>query len=441
MAVLEQSSQRPAVQTRKRPMALLIVAAMATFTVSTPFPLLFGVIPRPSLIAVVFTIFMFVSLAGKVGRRYWQFALAYLAAFVPATLYNFYSTVKWSSVLQMLAMLVTFCVLATYFERWLSRNSDEVKARWLQALLLYFFVLSGLEMIYPPFFSGIREQLYPAAGGEFGSMLNSYRELSIYGGRPYNFFSEPSNFAKALSIIVAAYMTVTKCSKRSILALIAFYLMVRSVSYFYAAPAMVFAWWRPSWRPRSAKRRRPKSRATKLLITAAVGACLLVSIFLTQQTRIGNAISGQDNSLSGRIGLPLKYMFTHADRLVMGDGLTPQDELMNYTVMTYAMSSGSLSSLTYVMPATSTTITFLVGVGLIGLVTFYVAIFLMQRGPGAWLVTAFLVSNIINAGYNSSTTFVLSALLLSLLVYQFSSARGQQRQIPADNALAMQRAG
>jgi hypothetical protein len=263
-------------------------------------------------------------------------------------------------------------------------------------------------------------------------MLSTQRELSVYAGRPTALFSEPSNYAKFLSIIVAAYMIVDKCSKRSLAALVILYLLVRSVSYFYAAPLMALAMWRSTSAGDVAKSVRARLGGTKLFILLGIGGLLLAGVLITQSIRVGNALLGQDNSLNGRILLPMQYMLSNTDRLVAGFGLTPQDDLTQYTIMTYAQSVGNLSPLTPVMAATSTTITFLVGIGMVGLAVFYIAMFLMRKVEGVWVASVFLVANIINAGYNSSTTFVLSALMLSLAAYHSGLTREDRRRSLSD---------
>jgi hypothetical protein len=434
MRTFEQSYSHLSPRAKKyHPSALLIVAVLGTLTVATPFPYVFSV-PRPFLVAVLFTGYMFLSLSGKIALRYSQFAFAYLFAFIPASLFNFNDVIlKWSSVLQMLVMLVTFAVLGSYFERWLSRNSDHVKVRWLEMLLVYFFVMSVLELLFNGQFRTIHQIMYPSQSDLY-SMLDTQREMSIYGGRPTVFFSEPSNFAKFLSIIVATYMTATKCSKKSIFVLVVFYLLVRSVSYFYAAPLMLLAFWRLSPMRHGPRRPRRGAAGTKLFLAGAVAVFLLIGVVLTQGQRITDALAGQDNSLSGRNALPIQYMVQNIGRLIWGYGLTPQEEITNFTVLSHAMSAGNLDSLTPMMAATSTTITFIVGVGLAGLIVFFVALFLMQRGEGIWIGITFLVSNIINSGYNSSTTFVLSSLLTCVLVYQFSLVREHKKAVQVASA-------
>jgi hypothetical protein len=401
---------------------------MSMFTVATPMPLVFGV-PRPFLIALAFTVYMLFSVAGKIGMTYKTFVVAYLAAFVPGTLYNLSElSIKWSSVFQLLPMLVTFCALGTYFERWLSRNPDRAKAKWIEAILIYFFVVSVLELIFYAKFAGLRASLYPSSFNDvLGAVGSQQRELDVYGGRPTALFSEPSNLAKFLSIVVAAYMTVTKCSKRSIAALVVFYLLIRSVSFFYAAPVMALAWWNSSSYVDPA-RKRIRFSATKVLAAGVVGLCLIIAVLVTQKERISGAGSGQDSSASGRIGLPLQYAFTHMDTLIIGHGITPQDDLTNFTILAHAMSVGKMDQFSGILAATSTTIVILVGTGLVGLAIFYIALYLFQRGNGVWVATVFLVSNIINAGYNSSAAFVLSALLLALLVYQSRVERVDRKQ-------------
>jgi hypothetical protein len=191
---------------------------------------------------------------------------------------------------------------------------------------------------------------------------------------------------------------------------------------------MALAWRSAAVRRASQKRRRRGLGVAKWFLAISVGICLIIAVIFTQQERINSALSGKDNSLNGRISYPLRFMFAHADRVVAGYGLTPQADVMQYTVMTYAMKSGNLESLTSSMTATSTSITFLIGVGFGGLALFYLVMFLMQRSTGVWVVSVFVLSNIINSGYNSSTTFVLSALLVSLLVYQLSLAKSTQLQ-------------
>jgi hypothetical protein len=432
MTILAQSYPASSVRARYFPAALLVITVMATLTVSTPNPDVFGV-PRPFLFTIIFAFYMYVSLRWKVGIRYVQFALAYLAAFVPATLYSINTlSVRWPSFLESLPMLATFCILASYFERWLSRNSDDVKIKWIHMILLYFFIISVLELVFFSQFVAFRGAFYPNQSAVLHGMSGGQRELEFYGGRPTALFSEPSNFAKYLSIVVAAYMTITKCSKKSVFVLVAFYLLVRSVSYFYAAPVMALAWWNARSFGGAIRRRSPQAK--KLIIAGAIGACLVIGIFATQQRRIGNAVGGEDTSLLGRIVLPLHYLLADSDRLLIGAGLTPQDDIKNATIMSYAIATGNLNETIEVMAATSTTITFLVGIGVIGLVVFYAAMFLMQQRGGVWIATVFIVSNIINAGYNQSTTFVLSALLIGLTLYQLKLAKVNgtvRRETPA----------
>jgi len=428
MKIFQQSNASDATLGKKHALSLVIITVMAMFTVATPSPMILGV-PRPFIITLVFTAYMFASLVGRIGFTYWTFVLAYLAAFIPGTLYNMFDvTIKWTSVFQLLPMLVAFCFLGTYFDRWLTRNSDRAKVRWIQRILIYFFVVSVLELIFYGQFATLRAHMYPSSLTDaLGALGSEQRELDVYGGRPTALFSEPSNLAKFVSVIVAAYMVVSKCSKRSIAALVVFYLLIRSVSYFYAAPVMALAWWQ-SHSYRLPGKGGVRFSPVKLIGAALVGICLIAGVLVTQRERLSRAESGNDSSSSGRIGLPLQYMRSHIDTLIVGHGITPQDDLTRFTVLVHAMSVGSMDQFSGTMAATSTTIVILVGTGIVGLATFYIAIYLFQQRRGVWIATVFLVSNILNAGYNSSAAFVLSALLVSLMAYQLRIARIDQRE-------------
>jgi hypothetical protein len=247
------------------------------------------------------------------------------------------------------------------------------------------------------------------------------RDADIYGGRPMVFFSEPSNLAKYLSVIIAAYMAITRCSWRSLFALLLFFVLIRSVSYFYAAPAMFIALSRAMF-PKTILRRRGILIGRKLFAAMGVGILLIAAVLYTQATRISSGAHGQDGSLQSRIQLPLQFLFTHPAAVLVGRGITPQDEVETYTLMLKAMTSNTAYA-PGVSEAVSSTIILIAGTGLAGMAIFFIAMFLFQRSQGVWLVVAFLVSNFINSGYNAPTTIIPTALLLALMVYQFRLGR------------------
>jgi hypothetical protein len=172
----------------------------------------------------------------------------------------------------------------------------------------------------------------------------------------------------------------------------------------------------------------------KLWAGIAVGVLLLAAIGFTQLSRIKSGAAGQDASLQGRITFPLEFLASHPDQVILGMGITPQDQVETYTLMLKAMTSNS-AYMPGITEAISSTIVLLAGAGVAGIVLFVFLMFLFQRSSGVWLVVGFLVSNFINSGYNAPSTIIPTALLLSVMVYQSRLAREARAQLRMDPEL------
>jgi hypothetical protein len=418
---------------RRHPFALAFITVVAMFTISTPAVTVFS-IPRPMVVAAVATVYLLFSMRARVQTRFWQFALAYLLAFVPGTLYNiFRPNIKATSILQLAVLIVTFCLLATYFQEWLVLNPDRVKVKSLNILLTYIFVVCILELLFTSFFATMRSTLYHSANSTFNEILASQadRDMTIYGGRPMALFSEPSNLAKYLSVIMAAYLTITRCSWKSLFVLVVFFVLSRSVSFFYAGPAMLVALWHALFPGRVFSRKGIRI-SNKLWVAIAAGAVLVAAVLFTQSSRISSG--RQDTSLQSRITLPMQFLFNHPGDVLWGMGLTPQDEVQSYTIMMKAWTHNA-SYLPGTAEAVSSTVILVAGAGAAGIGVFLVLMLLFQGMSGIWLVVGFMASNFINAGYNAPSTMIPTALLLSLMVYQSRLAQEDRARARANAAL------
>jgi hypothetical protein len=397
--------------------ALFVLVALCILTMSSA-AVLVGGIPRISILMVGFAAYMVFRLHGRVDKKFLQFALIYLAALVPGTIQAAIDdNVKFVSALQLLVMIGCFVVLASYVQMWLQRQPDAIKTRRLEFVFIGFVVFSVFEMNFYTLVTNLRHEFYRTQFTDLIAQIYTQRELILYGGRPTGFFSETSNFSRFMGLMVALYMTITRCSWRSLFALVFFLVLLRSVSYLFAAPAMVFALlqYPPQFGRRT--RRIAVSLRRNIVVVLAVTGVIAVGVAATQTDRIASALQSTDGSFNARILFPATYMWTQSKAPIVGMGITPQDDVQEFTRQQQVIQERMVLIAGF-NEGISATIVLLVGLGAIGLFLFFFGAYQFMGREGLVLAATFLLSNLLNSGYNSAAMFVPSAILLSLIVYQ-----------------------
>lgn len=405
---------------------LLILTVMALLTISTPAVQLFDV-PRNTLVSILFTAYMFVRLGGRLLPKLVMFAFCYLIAFLPSTIISFmHNEIKGSSFFQGILGLITLVVVGSYFYNWLVFNRiDKIKKEFL-ILVRIIFVITAVETIFYTQFFALRQIIYNT-DGTVGATLSLYRELTLYGGRPMSFFSEPSHFARFIGLMMAAFIVATRNSPASLLSGGVFILITRSVSYFYAVPVAVLQVMYTLSASQARGRRVKGAAASRYLRVIVAGALAIAGIGYTQSGRIADALGNSpatasnvtgDGSLNERLIIPSGYLFNGEKSILVGLGPTPQDDMQDYTLseMRSAYHWSSLSA--DYNSAISASILVVVGMGYVGITLFFLLAFVIMGRSGLYLVSAFMLSNTFSAGYNSTTSLVPSGLLLAILVFQ-----------------------
>lgn len=417
---------------RADPWTLGVLAIMSLLTISTPSVELFGV-PRITVLSVPFTLYMLVNIRGKINSDLLCFVFAYLIAFVPSTIFASISgDVRLNSVLQGAMALLTFMVVGTYISDWMTYSSQKIVESGFKILTLLFLGLSVVELIFYKYFLELRFKLYNSdnAFNDIGVILT--RELTLYGGRPSGLFSEPSHFARYIGLMMIAYMVATKRSIASLWASGAFIVATRSVSYFFAFPAMLVELGRVMGAYDGATSlSRKKRNGLSFIGPGVVIVVALSGIYYTQSERIDAALGGRantssavtgDTSLNERIVIPAGYFFDGPKNLSFGLGPTPQDEMQEYTLFATRAAYHSRLSSEY-KSAVSTSIFTLAGMGYVG-VTLLFAVLLQLRGWfGVQMGVSYLAANIFSSGYHSTTSLVPSGLLLGIMSFQHLQAR------------------
>lgn len=412
---------------RPDPATLFVLLIMSMFTISTPTVEIAG-LPRITLVSVLFTIYMFFQIRGRLNPDLLCFVLAYVVGFLPSTFFaTLAGDIRISSLVQGAVGLITFLVVGTYFCNWLTFTPLNKIVRDFKTLTILLIGFSILETIFFQFFVDIRLAMYKSEGGYTDTSVLIARELAVYGGRPSGMFSEPSHFARYIGLMMAAYLAASRRSVSSLWAFGAFLLATRSVSYFFAIPTMVIELRRAATaiedKPGRSKR---LPAGLRLVGIGVVVALALAGLFYTQSDRINAALGARsntsaavtgDNSLNERIVIPAGYFFDGPKPLLFGLGPTPQDEMQEYTV--FATRSAYHSRLnTEYKSAVSTAIFTLAGMGYIGLIIMFAVAFQLRGVFGVGMVAAYFIANTFSSGYNSSTSLVPSGLLLGIMSFQ-----------------------
>lgn len=420
------------------PWTLGVLAIMSLLTISTPSVELFGV-PRITIISLPFTLYMLFRIQGRLNSDLVCFVFAYLAAFIPATIFAaFVGEVRLNSSLQGALGLATLVIVGTYFYHWIADTNSKKILTQFRALTIFFIIFNLVELIFYGSFVDIRLNLYGSGGNSDNISFVVSRELAFYGGRPSALFSEPSHFARYIGLMMVAYVAATRRSPASLWASAAFVLTTRSVSFFFAAPAMITELLL-ALKGETRGRSRAKKTRFSLRFFGVFFAILLalLGIYYTQGKRIDAALAGHaytsatisgDTSLNERILIPGSYFLHGSKSLLIGLGPTPQDEVQRYTLYTTEYTYRYRKNSDY-KSAISTTILTVAGMGYLGIAVFCVVMFQSRGLYGVGLVGAYLAANMLSSGYHSTTSMVPSGLLLGLMAYQRRERRAIQSAV------------
>ncbi|WP_143146849.1 hypothetical protein [Novosphingobium sp. NDB2Meth1] len=404
------------------PLTLFVVAIMSLLTVSTPAVEVFGV-PRITVLSVPFTLYMLMRIGWRVDKQLLLFLLAYILAFLPATMFALIrGNIKITSFLQGGLGLITMVAAGTYFLRWLEYAPLQVKKRYFIRLAQIFLAIIVVEQIFYAQFFNIRQYFYPSNVSWANISLD--RELTLYGGRPMSMFSEPSHFARYIGLMMAAFIAATQGGVASLWSGAAFMIATRSVSYFFALPAMAL---------QAARTLRADSTGSKGRKRAPIGfrlvgigvllALVAAAVSYTQSDRIANALDSRgavsgDGSLNERLLIPIGYLYDGDQSVLVGLGPTPQDDMQRYVVYKTRLLYNWQSLSADFYSAVSASIFIIVGMGYLGLTVFAAILYFLMGVRGVQLFGAFLFSNLLSSGYNSTTSLLPSGLLLAIILYQ-----------------------
>ena len=395
-------------------------------------------LPRLFLLSLGFTLLLFFLVRLRLSLKALAFIAAYLAGMAIGSAMAYADRrLEVPSSLQLLAALGTFAVTATFVEDWMGRYDDSAKAKAIEWVLWFFLLLSFADIVLYKYFGYLRDLYYEYP--IIQSIDRTYRrDITLYFlPRPVCFFSEASNFARFIGILVSYHAYVSKFSKRSIAWLAIFQVVTRSPSMLFALPILAIALVRSISALPGARAGLKKNR-----LPIVIGAILaLVLMFGASQIgRLGGgAGTGSDGSLASRLGTPVEYMVDVWEHPYLGSGLTPQDEVQEFVLVTEIHKGRAyLGEIEGYREGIAPTILCIIGMGLLGMIVFAgMAASLLGR-IGLLVAASFLFANFLASGYNSASMFVPWAMIYPLLLMPAEpGSRSPVPRRPATKARAM----
>lgn len=375
-------------------------------------------------IATMFTSLFALLMLAFVRRIYVYpalFASVIVIGMLPGAIFSaINNTIELTSLLNLLAGLIVFSVVFTYAHRLLQADRNILLGA-VNSVLIIFTILAFSELLFYEQFCSVRKVFYQGViEGILCQASDGGRESLLYNfPRPSAIFSEPSNFARFLSIFFAMHFILSTSKKQSLILFIFFLLLTRSPTFLYSSPVIVL-----SFLYRAPGNKSATLSFSKLLAMIIPASAIGGLFYMLQSARIQAALQGEDDSLGSRIINPFRFMVNAWQHPLLGSGPTPYEIVDKYVSEFFINATGRYwLYYTDYTNAISPTPLLLVSWGIVGsfIVLYLNAIFFGSRG--ILLLIVFLATNILNTGTNSPTMFVPSALSLALAAVIWRKAK------------------
>lgn len=408
-------------QENTKKLSLWPILAIGFFAISTG-TLQVGGLPVVFILPLILSILMLIMLNLRINKAGFVFVFCLLSGYLFGSIVSiFEGTFLVSSALNLAASLAMLSVVLSYTIAWLNCDAKHTYIA-LQRVLIFFAVFAVVEIIY-------YEEVFYLRNIYYMGLLDNhhYRDVLLYGmPRPTGFFSEPSNFARFISLLLAMYMLVSLSKLKFVLWLIFFIILLRSPSMLFGVPVIFVAMY-------SMKKR---SLNVLNLVAYALG---LLAIFATlvyfQYDRILNLVGIGDESFNARIAYLFQYMFDVWSYPLLGEGPTPLSKINEYVNYRYIDLAGRdwLDGGTFRVGLSSSLVV-LIGMGAIGMTVFLITATYSMGKYGFGMLLIFFFVNIFSSGVNSPIMYIPTAMALGICLHIWSKKTDQPVSIVKSSA-------
>lgn len=386
---------------------LMPILALGFFSISTGAVRIAG-IPLTVLLSLLVVFIMLIIIRFKLSRLVILIAigiiLAYTPGFILATLHGRIETLSLLNLFSSLFIFIsTFSYVKEYLDRADTKSPIKLRRAILTILLFSVFEIFNYDMI-----STLKEVYYRGVLAD-----HTARDVVLYGlARPTAFFSEPSNLARFLSILLAVYYALSRNSVETFWMSLAALVVVRSPILFYAFPVFLLIYWHGD--NYSTVRRSQFSRNVRWLILGLFGIVLSFSLFASQYSRLQSHMNNIDGSLNARIILPIRYLSGAWSQPIFGLGPTPNSEIDAYVNAIHIFEGHRywLLGQEFSM-GLAPSFVLIAGFGVLGLFLLGLFLYTAFGRYGLASLAIMMLSNVMGTGANAPAMYVPTAFLLA----------------------------
>ncbi|TRT81759.1 MAG: hypothetical protein EWV63_21400 [Microcystis aeruginosa Ma_OC_H_19870700_S124] len=385
------------------------LVALVCFAVMSPGGIYDFGIPRILITTSIVVLIMFLDLRFKIDRAALVFAMIYLMSFLPGAFNaSFRGGIDPNSFANLIISILFFIVVYTYTKSLLNSGSmrAELIVKSIDYTFIFFIIFSFFEILNYSQFCDLRSYYY---GDKFECQL--YRDATTYGfPRPTGYFSEPSNFARFLSVLLCFRLVFNRNITTTVAWGVVFLLLTRSPTLLYTLPVVLIV---VMTRLNYSKGR--FSRGVQYLTFGLGGLVLGIAFLYSQQDRLDDISSGSEGSFQARIVYPIEYLATSWENPFLGGGPTPLDKVDEFALTRYIADGNRLWLLgTDSRIGLSPAPIVIAALGVLGVSLLFGGMILQFGWTGILMLFVFFASNFLNVGFNSPSMYVPSAMLLAI---------------------------
>lgn len=366
-------------------------------------------IPRVLITTSIVVLIMFIGLRFKIDRVALIFSIIYLMSLLPGAFNaSFKEGIDLNSFSNFLISILFFIVVYSYTKSFLNSGSVRAKVitKSIDYIFLFVIIISFFEILNYSQFCDLRSYYY---GDKFECQI--YRDATTYGfPRPTGYFSEPSNFARFLSVLLCLRLVFNRNVTTTAAWGLVFLLLTRSPTLLYTLPVVLIV---AMTRLNYSKGR--FSRGVQYLTFGLGGLVLGIAFLYSQQDRLDDISSGSEGSFQARIVYPIEYLATSWESPFLGVGPTPLDKVDEFALTRYIADGNRLWLLgTGSRIGLSPAPIVIAALGMLGVSLLFGGMFLQFGWTGILMLFVFFASNFLNVGFNSPSMYVPSAILLAI---------------------------
>ena len=379
---------------------------------SSPQFIIYGV-PYTFILPALVTLIGFIFFS-TISANVLDFCLIFILIMLSNAIVHLFSEEQWlwfswKSLLLFLFSVLVFIIYASLLVKFWFLSQHYNLSKVSSLLILTAIIICFLEIIIPSVFTWLRSNIY-SSGTIPEEMLRLRDENYMLGfPRPLWVFTEPSHLAKLLGFLWIIYAVSNNFGVVSLAVFFLIFAIVRSPTLFFVTPLWIF--YIPLFFSGNALKR------TFMLLLIILFS--VITIFLLHE-RIINLLQNGEGSFQERYMYPFLHLYERYGLI----GSYPVGGHQSLYFSVCKMMASTRPEWLCTLDSTVAANGALVLIGSVGalFIAIWFALCMIRFGVwGAYYITTLLITQFFLTGYNTPSTYIISAVVLATVMHLSSS--------------------